>query len=145
MAGIEVEDIENPQERFYDSYDSLLTEEHGVDDKTHSTPKITGVNAIPAEPIPSLPEIAQSQDAPLSHPTAGGHSFSCQNGTSVNYGVHTNYPSTNGDEKLGRDNSIIDVDDDKNGIDSLSAYSMNQDDKATTSVGLTQVQTLKPG
>ena len=138
MAGIEVEDIENPQEKFYYSYDSLLTEEHDVDDKTHSTPK-TGVNAIPADPIPSLPEIAQFQNAPLSDPTAGGHSFSCQNGTSVNNGVHTDYLSTNGDEKLGGDNSIIDVDDDdKSRIDSLSAYGRTQEDKTITLVGLTR-------
>ncbi len=59
MAGIEVEDIENPQDKFYGSYDSLLTEEHDIDDKTHSTPKTTGVNAIPADPISSLPEISK--------------------------------------------------------------------------------------
>ena len=43
MAEIEVEEIENPQEKFYESYDSLLTEEHDVEDKTHSTPKTNGV------------------------------------------------------------------------------------------------------
>ena len=146
MAGIEVEDIENAQEEFYDSYNhSVLTEGQDADNKAHSTPKISGVNAIPADPIPSLPEIAQSQNAPLSDPTAGGHSFSCQNGTSVNNGVHTDYLSTNGDEKLGGDNSIIDVDDDnKNRIDSLSAYGRTQEDKTITLVGLTQVQKLKP-
>ncbi len=144
MAGIEVEDIENPQEKFYDSYDSLLTEEQDSDNKTNSTPKISGVNAIPTDPIPSLPEIAQSQDAPLSDPTAGRQSFSCQNGTSVNNGVQTSYPSTNDDDKLGRDNSVIDVDDDdKDETDSLSAYGRTQDDKATTLVGLTQVQKHK--
>ncbi len=81
----------------------MLTEEQDADRKTHSTPKILGVHAIPPDPIPSIPDIAQSQVAPLSDPT-GRQSFSCQNGTS--------YPSTNDDVKLGKDNSVIDVDND---------------------------------
>ncbi len=85
----------------------------------------------------------KSQNAPLSDPTVGGDKLSCHNGTSVNNGVHTNYLSTNGDEKLSRDNSTLEADDyDKDRIDSLSAYGMTQKDKATTLGGLTQV--LKP-
>ncbi len=127
MAGIEVE------EKFYDSYDSVLSEEQDADTKTHSTPIPSGVHAIPPDPIPSIPDIAQTQVAPLSNPT-GRQSFSCQNGTS--------YPSTNDDVKLGKDNSVIDVDkdDDKDETESLSAYGRTQTDKATALVGLTQVQ-----
>ena len=122
MAGVEVE------EKFYDSYDSQDT-----DTKTHSTPKPSGVHAIPPDPIPSIPDIAQTQVAPLSNPT-GRQSFSCQNGTS--------YPSTNDDVKLGKDNSVIDVDNDKDETESLSAFGRTEN-KASTLVGLTQVQRNK--
>ena len=67
---------------------------------------------------------------------------SCQNGTSVNnVDVQTSYPSTNDNVKIDRDNPVIDVDeDDKYETDSLSADSRNEDNKATTFGGLTQVQ-----
>ncbi len=126
MAGIEVE------EKFYESYDSVLSEDHDADKKTHSTPKPSGVQEIPPDQIPPLPEIAQTQVAPLSNPT-GRETFSCQNDTS--------YPNTNDDVKLGSDNSVIDVDndDDKDETESLSTLGRTED-RVNTLVGLTQVQ-----